>query len=96
LVAVDTTARVPLADPAAAGANVTVNVTRSFAASVIGIFRPLTEKPVPLTVASEIVTAVAPVLVSVSVRLDLLVFVTLPNERDGDEAASAALPVLLG
>ena len=87
------TAKFPLADPAAVGAKVTVNVTLCFAESVIGVVSPLTEKPVPLTVASEIVTADPPVLVNVSERSELLLFCTLPKERVADDAASADPPV---
>lgn len=79
--------------PAAVGAKVAVNVTLCFAESVIGRLSPLTEKPVPLTVASEIVTADPPVLVNVSERLELLLSCTLPKDRVADDVASADPPV---
>jgi hypothetical protein len=86
LSAVDTTARVPLADTAVVGAKITVNVTARFGESVIGKLSPLTAKPPPLMCAAEIVTADAPVLVNVSERLVLLFVCTLPKESVDDDA----------
>jgi len=94
LVAVDTTASVPLADPADAGAKVTVKVALWLGESVVGKLSPLTEKPVPLKFASEMVTADPPVLVNVSERLELLPFCTLPNESVDDDTARAEPPPL--
>lgn len=85
----DSTASVPLAEPVDAGVKVSVNVTLCFGESVVGKLSPLKEKPVPLTFASEMVTADAPVLVSVSERLELLLFCTLPKESVEDDAARA-------
>jgi hypothetical protein len=89
--AVDTTVSVPLAEPAAAGVKVTVNVTLCFEESVIGKVSPLIEKPEPLMVTSEIVTEVVPVLVSESERLELLLFCTLPKESVEAEGANDEL-----
>ncbi len=87
LSAVDTTASVPLSEPADAGAKVTVNVRLWFGESAVGKLSPLTENPVPLMFASEIVTADPPVLINVSERLELLPFCPLPKESvDGDAA----------
>ncbi|HEX9110082.1 MAG TPA: hypothetical protein VF845_01290 [Terriglobales bacterium] len=83
----------PLAEPVAVGAKVTVNVTLCFGESVIGKLNPLAEKPVPLTFAAEIVTAVPPLLVNFSERLELVLFCTLPKESVDDEAASVELPL---
>jgi len=54
---------------------------------------PLTEKPVPLIFASEIVTADPPVLVNVSERLELLLFCTFPKESVDDDAAKVEPPL---
>jgi hypothetical protein len=64
LLAVDRTASVPLVEPVDTGAKVTVNVTLSFGESVVGKPSPLTEKPVPVMVAAEMVTADPPALVN--------------------------------
>jgi hypothetical protein len=88
LSAVDTTARLPLLDPVAVGAKVIVNVTLCFGERVVGTLSPLSEKPAPLMLASEMVTVDPPVLVNVSERLALLLFCTLPKERVDDDAAS--------
>ncbi len=65
-------ARLPVILPPAAGANFTVNATDWFGVNVAGSVSPTTEKPVPVTVACEIVTFDPPVLVNVSERLELL------------------------
>jgi len=93
LSAVDTTASVRLAEPADAGAKVSVNVRLWFGVSAVGKLSPLTEKPVPLMFASEIVTADPPVLVNVSERLELLLFCTLPKESVDDDAAKVEPPL---
>ena len=95
LLAVDTMARVPLAEPVAVGAKITVNVTLCFGERLIGKPSPLAEKPVPLMFAPEIVTADPPVLVNVSERLELLPFCTLPKESVDDDAARVELPLEL-
>jgi hypothetical protein len=92
LFAVETTASVPLVVPVALGPKVTVNVTRCCGDNVIGRLSPLTEKPMPLMFACEIVSADPPVLVSVSERLELLVVRTLPKESVDDDAARAGEP----
>ena len=92
LSAVDTTASVPVVDPVAVGEKVTVNVTLCFGESAIGKLSPLTEKPVPLALASEMVTVAPPVLVSVSERLELLFFCTLPKESVDEDAAKVEPP----
>ena len=93
LAAVDTTASIPLAEPGAEGEKVRVKVTLWFEESVIGKLSPLREKPAPLTVAAEIVTASALALVKDSVRLELLPFCTLPKES-GDDDADRVAPAL--
>ena len=65
-------ARLPVIMPPAAGANFTVNATDWFGVNVVGSASPLTDRPVPVTVACEIVTFDPPVLVNVSERLALL------------------------
>lgn len=61
-------------------------------ASVVGKVRPLTESPAPLTVACEMVTEEAPVLVNVSDWLLLVPTVIEPNERfDGFEVSCPAV-----
>ena len=65
-------ARLPVITPPVAGANFTVNATDWFGVKVAGRDSPTTEKPVPVTVACEIVTFDPPVLVNVSERLALL------------------------
>src|SRR6266404_1959517 len=65
-------ARLPVAAPALAGANLTVNVTLWAALRVVGSVSPVIEKPAPVAFACEMVTAVPPVLVNVSDRLAVL------------------------
>src|ERR1700704_3389814 len=91
----ETMARLPLTAPAAAGANLTENVTVWVGVKVTGNVSPVTEKPVPVTFACEMVTFTPPVLVSVSDRLALLPTCTLPNERlvGLAESAPAVTPV---
>jgi hypothetical protein len=93
LSAVDTTARLPLLDPVAVGAKVIVNVKLCFGERVVGTLSPLTENPVPLISAAEMVTVDPPVLVKVSERLALLLFCTLPKESVDDDAASVEPPL---
>src|SRR5262245_57257593 len=71
----------PVTAPAAVGANLTENVTVCEGLRVTGNVRPVTVKPVPVTLACEMVTFCPPVLVRVSDRVALLPTVTLPNER---------------
>ena len=56
----------PLALPEAVGAKINVRVAVWPLANVAGTERPLMLKPAPVTVASEIVTLLAPVLLSVT------------------------------
>jgi hypothetical protein len=77
--AFETTDTLPLAAPATVGAKVAVNVTLWLAVRVRGRFNPLREKPVPLTLACEMVTDDPPVLVRVSDKFMLLPTWTLPN-----------------
>jgi len=62
----------PLAEPAAVGAKVTVNVTLWFEESEVGKVNPVIEKTAPVTLAWDIVTVDPPVLVTVSDLLLLL------------------------
>jgi hypothetical protein len=63
---------VPLDEPAAVGAKVTVKVTLCPVFSVVGTVKPLRVNPLPLTEAADMVTAVPPVFVNVSDLLLLL------------------------
>ena len=71
LEALEVTVIAPVAFVAEDGANIVVKVTLAPGLSTNGKFSPLTLKPVPVTVACEIVTLAAPVLVSESVRVEL-------------------------
>ena len=62
----------PLAAPLVLGANVMVNDVLCPAFNVSGTVKPLRLNPLPLTEAAEMVSAVPPALVRVSVRLLLL------------------------
>lgn len=64
--ALETTERLPLAEPALAGVKVAVKVTLWFGLRVTGKVSPLIEKTDPVTFACEMVTDDPPVLVSVS------------------------------
>lgn len=77
----DTSDRLPFTVPALAGANLTVKVTLWLAVRVVGKVRPLTEYPVPVTLAWEMVTVAPPVLVTVSDLLPGLPTCTLPKAR---------------
>ena len=70
--AFDPSERLPLAAPLLVGVNVTLNVALWFGVRVSGKFNPLIEKAAAVELACEIVTAAPPVLVSVSVKLELL------------------------
>ena len=74
-----TTETVPLAEPAAAGANVTVKVALCPPANVIGTERPLVLKPVPVTASPETVTLALPVSVRITVCDPLLPVKTVPK-----------------
>jgi hypothetical protein len=79
--AFDVTVTVPLADPAALGANCTVNVRLCPAVSCVGVVRPEIENPGPETVAWLKLTVVPPELVSVSDSVLLFPTCTLPNDK---------------
>ncbi len=66
------TARLPVTAPPVVGANFTVNDMDWLAVSVAGSANPVTEKPLPVTAACEMVTLDPPVLVNVSERPELL------------------------
>jgi hypothetical protein len=65
-------ASVPVAEPVAAGAKATVKVTLWLGFSVVGRVKPLSEKPVPVVLDCEMVTADPPVFVKVSDKCALL------------------------
>lgn len=71
----------PLADPLVVGENVAVNDVICPAFNVKGNDRPLRLNPAPLALAAEIVSVVPPVLVSVSVKFELLPTCTFPNAK---------------
>jgi hypothetical protein len=79
LVALLTTEIVPLAEPAAVGANVIVKVALCPPARVSGTERPLVLKPEPVTVSPETTTLALPVSVSVAVWEALLPTLMLPR-----------------
>jgi hypothetical protein len=68
-----------------------VNVILWFGESVAGKLSPLTENPVPLRFAAEIISADPPELVNVSERFELFPFCTLPKESVVGDAANAPL-----
>ena len=77
--AFDVIVTVPLALPAACGANVTEKVVLCEGFSVSGVVMPLSVNPVPLIDACETLTAVPPVLVRVTVADCVVPVVTLAN-----------------
>jgi hypothetical protein len=85
----DTTASDPLATPPDCGANVTLNVAPCPGLNVTGGFTPVMLKPVPVGVIEEIVTAVPPLLLSVSDSVLLDPVATLPKVRLGGFALTA-------
>jgi hypothetical protein len=72
LEALELTLMLPLALAADDGVNTALKVTLEPGFSVSGRFRPLMLKPVPETVACEIVTLAPPVLVNESIKVRLL------------------------
>src|SRR6266852_4233166 len=85
----------PLALPGAEGANCALNVVFCPAASVSGTDKPAMPKPVPETLAAEIVTLAVPELLNVMVCVPLLPTSTFPKLKVdglGDSAASMPLP----
>lgn len=84
----------PLALPLDPGANFTVKVAFCPAAIVSGVVSPLRLKPVPVTLAAEIVTLDVPELVRVMVCDPLLPTVTLPKVTlEGAAASCPWMPV---
>ena len=79
--AVEVIVTLPLAAPVAVGANLTESVADCPADRVIGVVMPLTLNTVPLAETCEIVIEVAPVLVSLSVKVELLPTTILPKLR---------------
>jgi hypothetical protein len=69
----------PLALPADVGANLALNVVFSPAPNVIGVLNPLILRPVPVTVALEIVTLAVPEFVNVMDCVPLLPTATDPK-----------------
>lgn len=88
----------PEAVPDAGGANVTVKVAFCPAISASGKVMPLTEYPLPVQLAEDMVTA-EPVAVSVPVRVVLLPTATVPKLIVGTETTSepaVVVPLPLG
>lgn len=77
----DATASDPLAAPPDCGANVTLKVAPCPGLNVTGGFTPVMLKPVPLGVIDEMVTAVPPLLLSVSDSVLLDPVATLPKVK---------------
>ncbi len=69
----------PVALPVAEGANCPLNVVFCPAASVSGTDKPVMLKPVPKTLAAEMVTLAVPELLNVKVCVPLLPTSTLPK-----------------
>ena len=87
-VALLVTVTLPLALPAVVGSNTTENDVLCPALSVRGRARPVTEKPVPVRLSLDNETLALPVLVSVTVCVELVPVVTLPKLTDVGEAAT--------
>src|SRR5712692_6027104 len=79
----------PLALPAAEGANCALNVVFCPAASVSGTDKPAMLKPVPKALAAEIVTLAVPELLNVMVCVPLLPTSTFPKLKLEGFAVSA-------
>src|SRR5262249_44378747 len=75
------TLTVPLATPAAVGANTTLSVRLCDGLTGSGTVAPLSVKPVPLTVICAIWTLVLPVFVIVSLFVEEVPVFTFPNAR---------------
>jgi hypothetical protein len=71
----------PLAAPAAVGANCAVNDALCPAPSVVGVPNPVTLNPVPLAAICEMFTFAEPEFVSVTVCVALLPSVTEPKDK---------------
>jgi hypothetical protein len=78
----------PLALPAAVGANLALNVVLNPAPNVSGVVIPVVPNPAPATVTEEIVTVALPPFVSVMVCELFVPIATLPNAALVGVAAS--------
>jgi hypothetical protein len=88
----------PLTAEVVAGLNCTLRLAFCPGVSVKGVLTPLTARPCPLTPTCEIVAALFPVLVIVTVLFAELPIFTLPKLREVGPTASvvvAATPVPL-
>src|SRR5713226_7428130 len=86
----------PVTLPAAVGVNPALNVVLAPAAIVCGTLRPVMLKPVPVTVACEIVALAVPVFFKVIVCEALFPVMTLPKlALDGVAESCACTPVPL-
>ncbi len=86
----------PVTLPAAVGVNPALNVALAPAAIVCGTLRPVMLKPVPVTVACEIVALAVPVLFKVIVCEALFPVMTLPKAAlDGVAESCGWTPVAL-
>jgi len=84
----------PLALPAAVGANFALNVVLNPAPNVSGVVIPVVLKPAPVTVTAEIVTVALPPFVRVMVCEVFVPVATLPNAAlVGVAASCACVPV---
>jgi hypothetical protein len=91
LLALLATLMAPVEAPVAAGAKVAEKALDWPAARVRGNARPLRLKPVPLAVAAVTVTAAEPVLVSVTLCVELPPTITFPKLMLAGEALSCRL-----
>lgn len=82
------TVAVPERVPTLAGAKTTLKLVDWLAASVSGSVVPVEVNPVPVTLTLEMVTLEFPVLVRVTVWVELVPVVTLPKLSDVEEAES--------
>ena len=80
----------PVTLPAAVGVNAALNVALAPAAIVCGTLRPVMLKPVPVTVACEIVALAVPVFFKVIVCEALFPVMTLPKAALDGVAESCA------
>ena len=93
--AFDVMVTVPLALPPTCGANVTVNVVLCDGFSESGVVIPLKVNPLPLIAACEMVTAVPPLLVSVTFADCVAPTAMLPKDSlvGFNESCPGAIPV---
>jgi len=88
LVALLVTITLPETLPVAVGANATVNEVDCPEASVRGRVRPVTAKPLPVTLSCERVTLAFPVLLMVTAWVAFAPMVTLPKFSEVGDAES--------